>query len=585
MTVHGTAVAESVRTCIRLYLSNKRTEGFAALEPRFAPVEDYLPIGEIPDGKSVLKSVKAMITLIEGLLSGSAESIRSCLSEFWEAEQLANESKHKEWIGNRISRGLSYMFGGLVQLFIGSYVKAGVNLTIGYNLVRAFEKDVLAYSDESDSDLIRSLGLLTLGLLNFFAMIVPPSILAVSNILGIGPSRAKFEEYIRLCSDEKGIFSYMAKLIEVYSLINSKNFMFSKITQEEIVKCRRLMDECMQDAPNSLVIRVMNASVCLGEGRRAEAIETLTAPQVTSIVDSAEWATMTLGISYKLGVAHICCFNFRGASQAFSKAADSIQASDRWHYIPFMRALEGMTYLATVADSSESFVVDDIKRVALDIFAPTYIDRDLRDTVVLPGDHWGARMGYDYTSFLSESSDEVIEEWIKSKEPITDLLFATITCLYQFDKVDMDKVKMFLRSVRNQDGKSPKLKVVMGEYFRRTDRLNDSVAAFDDALSLIDAQVAEGGVDRDSIVGFSLVFQGAALCAAGEARTAQEVLADLEEDISQSKSLSNWSLAPRTSSVKPGNLVNVNGGEFELILSFRRNGLRRLIEECLRNPE
>ena len=560
------------------YLQNHRIEAFDLILKVDTSSKEGLK-NESRDTSSILRSVRAIIELIEGLLSGSAETISKSLDEFWAAEKLANDSKDREWLGNRISRGLSYMFGGLVQLFIGSYVKASFNLTFGYKLIRSFEKDVVNYSEESDCDLIRSLGLLVLALVNFFAIILPPSVVAVGEMLGVGPSQSKFTEYLRMCSEENGSFSYMAKLIEVYSVINSKNFTFSKISQNDLSRCRTLMDECLAVAPNSVVIRVMNASVCLGEGRSKEAIDTLSSPEISEVINRPEWSTMRLAVAYKLGVAYICRFEFEKASKAFSSAARSIQSSGGWHYIPFMRALEGVSFLAAVSQSPELYPhVSSIRNKVLDIFMPCYQDRDLTNTIVLPGDYWGSRMGHEMSVRLNSDleNDEKFSLWLKEKNPISDIMFVTITCLYQFDKVSLDMLKQFIESVKNVTG-SGKLEVVRGEYYRRIERYNKSVAAFDEALSIADGT----DIDKDSVIGFSLVFQGAALCKAGEKETSIEVLKDLDEEMAKNKSVLSWKTsAPKTiSGIKPGNLVKPLGGEFDLILSLRRNGLKRLIDE------
>lgn len=580
MTIPEGSAADAIRRSMKLYLDNRRLEAFEALSCASDEHDNDKSVSEYRDSRSILRSVRAMIELIEGLLSGSAETISNCLLDFWAAEKLANESKDKEWIGNRISRGLSYMFGGLVQLFTGSYVKAGLNLTVSYNLIRSFEKDVVAYTDEQDKDLIRSLGLLVLALLNFFSMVIPPSILAVGELLGMGPSRSKFQEYIRMCSSEEGIFSFIAKLFEVYSVINSKNFIFDTISKEELANCRKLMDECMAEAPHSVVMRVMDASVCLGEGRRKEAILTLTDPEIEAIVLKPEWSTMRLAVSYKLGVAYLCAFEFAKASESFGKAAASIEQSGRWHYIAFMRALEGISYLASESYSRLPKSAAEIRSHALEIFAPAFQDRDLSDTVVLPGDYWGARMGYEYSVLVDGFTDEALLEWISSKGPVTGIMFTMITCLYQFDKVDTDALKPFVK-ISNS---SAHHKVVVGEYYRKIGRLSESVAAFDDALALMDTAVAAGEIDKDSVTGFALIFQGAALCMAGEQEAAKEVLADVDAEIANAKSaFSSWRFSPQTGSLKPGNLVKLNGGEFDLMLSFRRSGLKRLIDENQNN--
>ena len=546
--IHGTA-AVNIREFLDLYLRNDRDRAFKFLHPQSSDLKtNYLE-----------RAVHAMIELTEGMLSGSAESITRSLDLFWAAEKCANESPDKDRIGCRITRGLSYLFGAIVQLFIGSYVKASVNLAVAYKLIRGFEAEVLDYKSDADQDLIRSLGLLILALLNFFSVVLPSSVLSVGDLLGIGPSKTKFEEYINMCGYEGGQFAFMAKLIRVYSVINSKNFMFEKISPDDLKLCRKYMDECLLSAPDSIVLRVMDASVMLGEGRRKDAIDSLSSLDLSH----GDWSTMRLAVSYKLGVAYICDFEFARASEAFSDAAESIAASGNWHYIPFMRTLQAITYLGSVDSTTD---LDMIKSRALDILVPTLIERDLKDTVVLPGDYWGARKGQEYTALLQKEG--WLKSHIESRGAVIDVLFALVTCLYQFDKCDLDSLKKELFNPAIIP--SAKYHIVLGEYYRRIGKYNSAVGALDDALLAVD-QLAE---DKDSMAGFALVFQGASLCNAKEAETAREVLLDLDKELGKRKSLLNWST--------PSSLVKPEGCEFELILSFRRNGLKQLIEST--NP-
>lgn len=570
--------AHVVREVMRLYLANKRSEAHALIQLSLNDIATRH--SECPDASSLLRSVWAMVELIEGLLSGSADMISSCIDGFWAAEQLANESTDKEWIGNRISRGLSYMFGGLVQVFIGSYVKAGVNVTIAFKLIRDFEKDVLVYSDPRDKDLIRSLGLLILAMVNFFSVILPPSVVAVGDYLGVGLSESKFIEYVTMCNDEGGIFAYISKLIQVYSLVNSKNFKFEKVTDTELAQCRSLMDECLRDAPNSVVLHVMNASVFLGEGKPKEAVATLTTKEITAAINESDWATMALAVHFKLGVAYWCDFEFESAQAAFQKAGDAIEKSGRWHYLPFMRSLEGLSYLSHMSLSPKRPDIGTIRIKADHIFAPTYISRNLSNTIVLPGDYWGARIGFEYATLLSETPDAALEELLDAKTPVTDALYALLGCLYQFDKLDSAKLGKFVSAVKDSDKKTAKLNAVIGEYYRKIGKWSRAVSAFDDALAAADEIINEGRPDRDSVIAFSLIFQAAALCFAGEVDTAKEVFADVEEEINRSDpggGFFGWSA--HAGPVQPGNLVKPGGNELDLIISFRRSGLKRKIDQ------
>ena len=577
MTSDSTDPASIIRKAMRLYLDNHRDEAHKMLETAAKDREAARAHG--PDASSLFRSIWALVDLIEGLLSGSADTIANCIDGFWAAEKLANESTDKEWIGNRISRGLSYMFGGLVQVFIGSYVKAGVNLTVAAKLIRDLEKDVLDYSDPRDKDLIRSLGLLVLAMLNFFSVILPPSIVAIGEFLGVGLSEAKFNEYVSLCNKEGGTFAYISKLIQVYSLINSKNFMFNKITEVELTRCRTLMNECLRDAPNSVVIHVMNASVCLGEGKPKEAVATLTKKEVTATIEKPEWATMALAVLFKLGVAHLCDFKFDSAEAAFRKAADAIDKSGRWHYIPFMRSLEGLSYLAHVSSIAERPGVSAIREKAERIFRPTLESHSLMNTIVLPGDYWGARVGFEYMTLLASSSDEELLGALDAKAPVVDALYALLGCLYQFDKIDSEKLGQFVESVKGCK-KTAKLSAVTGEYYRKVGKWSQAVSAFDDALACADEFVNEGEPDRDSVIAFSLIFQGASLCFAGELETAKEVFADLDEELDRPEpvgALFGWGKVKGP--IQAGNLVKPSGKELDLIISFRRNGLKRKIAE------
>ena len=579
-----------IEKALNLYLANHRVEAYELLDSRNVAHGLNGNFTDGPDVTSILRSTNAMINLVEGLLSGSADTISKCVDDFWTAEKLANESPDKEWIGNRISRGACYMFGGLLQVFVGSYVKAGINLTVAYKLIRDFENDVLAYSGEDK--VIRSLGLLVLALLNFFSIVLPPSITTVGDYLGLEVSKDKFHKYISACNEEGGTFSFISKLTLVYYTINSKNFMFEHASPEELRMCRTLIDECLEKAPLSVVVRVMNANVCLAEGKPFESIKTLTENHIVEVIARPEWATMALATEYKLGVSHLCSLDFESAQKAFGKAADSVEKTGRWHYVPFMKTLEGMSYLASVSMLPKVSDVATIRKQALAIFAPTYVDREKGSTVVMPGDLWGSRVGYEHACMLTEIPDTDLEEFISTRCPVIDILYAMMTCLYQFDKILDSKLNTLFGQTEKFDKNYLKFNTVLGEYFRKIGKLNKAVAAFDDAAAALDDNLEEGGTDKDNILGFTLVFQGAALWADDDIETAKEVLADLDDSIGERQSERKGSLvgglvksltftgSSGTTSGKPiaGNLVNPAGGEFDLILSFRRNGLRRKLD-------
>jgi tetratricopeptide (TPR) repeat protein len=575
--------ARIIRTAISVYLENKRLEAYDLLDDQKYHAGKHK---SEHDAASLLRSCNAMLNLFEGLLSGASDTLSKCIDDFWAAEKLANESVDKEWIGNRVSRGLSYMFGGLLQVFIGSYVKAGVNLTIAFKLIHDFEEDVLSY-EGPDQELIRSIGLLVLGLLNFFSIVLPPSITTVSDYLGLGFSREKFHEYIGKCNSENGVFAFVSRLILVYYQVNSKNFMLDSNSKAELEQCRSMMNTCLSEAPNSVIIRVMNASVCLAEGNPDAAVNTLTDQCISQVVGLPEWSTMALATEYKLGVAYLCKMDFGKAASAFGMAAESVEKTNRWHYIPFMKCLQGLSYLASVSLEQEH---ESIRSTALGIFAQTYMNRDINTAVVMPGDLWGARMGYEYAKLLHGSTGSELESFIKSNSTAVDLMFAMMTCLYQFDKIEISRLTEFMNAnLSTMDKTKMKTLVVIGEYYRRIGKYSKAVGFFDDAIALADEEIEKGEKDKDSILGFGLVFQGAALCQDGEVNTAKEVLADLDKaivDIKQDKKPSivdgivKSFMSPETgeNSIIPGNLVHENGGEFDLLLSFRRNALKRKIE-------
>ena len=588
--------ADTLRAAIRLYFNNDRVGCSNLLDSQRYLKENGHNFGkENPNAASVLKSVHALLTVVEGLLSGSSDTIGRCLDEFWAAEKLANECNDKEWMGNRISRGTCYLFGGLLQVFIRSYVKAGVNLTIGYKLIHDFERDLLNYKGP-DCEIIRSFGLLVLAILNFFSLILPPSVATLGDMLGLKISRTKFSEYIHLCMSENGDFSNIARLVYVYYLINSKSFMFNKIDPEELRHCREIIDAAMHQYPNSVVIRVMNASVCLGEGNPAKAVLTLSDSSLMNVIENrAEWSTMALAVFFKLGVSNLCMLDFEAAKIAFSNAANAIDKTKKWNYIPFMRTLEGMSYLAAVSSvvpvNSSSSSSSAPRSVAQSIFAPTYIDHDLSgNPIILPGDLWGSRMGYEYACFLQKCSDDEFSKYLNSIEPLVDILYGMVTCLYCFDKLDTTRVSSeMIERIRGL--KSKRANLVLGEYYRKMGQYDDSVAFFDDAIEMADDDIRQGNGDKDSILPFSLVFQGAALCMMNnKIDTAKEVLSDLDDviargvprKVNQNRNtffgLSLGHTNDEDNTPKPGNIVNVNGGEFELMLNFRRNALKQKID-------
>lgn len=587
------SLSETIRSAIRLYFTNDRISCSTLLDSERYSKENYNKFGrDNPNAASVLKSVHALLTVVEGLLSGSSDTLARCIEEFWEAEKLANDCDDKEWMGNRISRGTCYLFGGLLQVFIRSYMKAGVNLTIGYKLIHDFEQDLLNYKGP-DSEMIRSFGLLVLAILNFFSLILPPSVATLGDMLGLKISRTKFSEYIHLCMSENGDFANIARLVYVYYLINSKSFMFNKIDPSEIARCREIIDDAMRQYPNSIVIRVMNASVCLGESNPSGAVSTLSDSSLMRVIENRpEWSTMGLAVFFKLGVSNLCMLNFNDAKTAFNNAANTIDKTGKWNYIPFMRTLEGMSFLA---EGKNRMNIPELKTEGMKIFAPTFIDHDLSgNPIILPGDLWGSRMGYEYACFLTSASDSEIDKYISSIEPIVDILYGMVTCLYCFDKLDTSRlVDNMVEAIREE--KTKRAKLVLGEYYRKIGQYDESISCFDDAIEMADEDVRVGNGDKDSILPFSLVFQGAALCMSGQADTAREVFSDLDDVIArgvprkihQTRSSFFGLPVPGATGgaevLKPGNLVNVNGGEFELMLNFRRNALKQKIDALAKN--
>lgn len=581
-----------IKLAVRLYLNNQRVEAMEALS-----VKKYLEASgginvDIPDASSVLKAFEGSIGLLEGMLSGSADTLVIILEDFWEAERLANNSPDREWIGNRVSRGMSYLLGGILQVFMGRYVKGGLNIAIAFKLIRDFEQDVLSIPAHSDEGYVRSLGLLVLSLLNFFAQVLPSSITSAGDLLGLGISKDKFREYIEMCHREKGEFSLIAKLVLVHSTINSKNFVFEKTTKEEIASCRNLMEECLSLGPESVIVHVINASVCLGESNLKGAEETLSDEKILAVISHTEWSNMELAVGFKLGVIYLCGFEFSKAERAFKMAADSIAKNPkRWHYVPFMRALQGLSHMAGISPSCCD--LGEFRSEAVSIFSETFLDRDLSDgTVVLPGDHWGARTGYEQTKLLKNLSDEDLKTFILRRGPVFNVLFALMSVLYNFEKIDTCKLDAFFRELEKvevtgvDEQTDYKIPAVEGEYYRKKGCWDKSVSAFDDAIERIDSGIRNHAwEDKDSILGFCLVLQGAALAASGDMETAHEVLSDLSDVLTESKdssimaALANTFSYPRKDGdvILPGNLVKSHGGEFALMLSFRRNGLRRKI--------
>jgi hypothetical protein len=323
----------------------------------------------------------------------------------------------------------------------------------------------------------------------------------------------------------------------------------------------------------------MNASVYLGESLPNKAVASLTHSDVTDVISRPEWTTMALAVYFKLGVSNLCFLNFSAAHDAFNKAGNTIEATNKWNYIPFMRTLEGMSFLASVQNVTLNNIAN-IRSIASKIFAPTFIDHDMSDNpILLPGDYWGSRMGYEYGCLLMKSSDDELVDFFHRRTPFIDILYGMVTCLYCFDKVDPTAFREAdIQAIKMHASKRSLL--VLGEYYRKIGRYNDSVSFFDDAIELCDSNEC----DCDSILPFSLVFQGASLCSAGDPETAREVLADLDSVLKSysggkiSKTLFGQKIAINHYPIKPGNLVNVDGGELDIMLNFRRNALKQKID-------
>jgi tetratricopeptide (TPR) repeat protein len=586
--------AEMIEKALDAYMRNDRLAAFKSLDVAAYQKSNDGKFGkDRPDCSSLLLCSRAMLELVEGLLSGSGDTISACLDVFWEAEKLANDSTYKEAIENRISRGCCYLFGGLLQVFIKSYVKSGVNLTIGYKLIRDFESDVISYKGANES-LIRSLGLLVLALLNFFSLILPPTVTSIGDVLGFSVSKSKFSDYIDRCIGENGPYAIIARLIFVYYMINSKSFLFSKSEPSELEVCRAHIDSALARYSDSLAIRVMNASMCLSENNAKGAISTLSDEKLAIALSSSEWSTMALAVNYKLGISYLCVLDFGRARSAFSAAAAAVESTkNSWNYIPFMNCLEGICFLA---ENHTGKSITATRDTALEIFVHTYIDRDVSTSVILPGDLWGARVGYEYACILSKMSDKELAVFIKELHPMVDILYCMATSLYSFERISpellTDEILHNLERIKH----SKKAKLVLGECYRRKGDWPGAVNAFDDAIEIADHE--DAGPDKDNVLAFSLIFQAAALCDDGDVETAQEVMNDLDKTMRAISTNSNDFLVNVLSSFTgkrtgptvadpahplPGNIVSDKGNEFELILNFRRNGIQKRVREETNN--
>jgi Protein of unknown function (DUF3808) len=494
---------------------------------------------------AIYKLGSACVGLAEGLTAGALDRLSSCLEILWEAEDLANTSS-RHWVGNALTRGVCLLFGGLIQVIQQSWVKAGINLTKAWVIIRSCLVEALDYRGP-ERELVRSLALFLVGALNMVVSVLPSNLLSFVELAGFDGNRSKALSSLETCRTESGPFSPFAGIVTLNFLVYVKPFLMEVVKTGDLHDAQVIVDWAMKKFPDSYFYKMGHASLCMTSRDPAQAVVVL-----TGVAESAtEVPTLQMLLYYRRGLANICAGCFEAAAADFhSGVAVGIKAG-RQSYVPFMCMLElcCLKTLSPEADISSQTEVIEKMRVDID-----------KENTWLPSDKWSFRRSEEYKSF-------------EAPPPYTlDLFYAGIlnfSCT--LDKTPATVRDETITPLLNklpadaQLGDVAKRQLIRAEILRLGGRRGEALDALDSILDRSDVEFK--GFERDALRQLSLVWQALLFAQAAEPEAAQEALKDLDD----------WQLR-NAGILGHVNLASGQESDFDVVLKFKRQGVQRMIE-------
>ena len=484
----------------------------------------------------------AAVNLSEGFSSGALDRLGDSLDTLWEAEDLAYSSS-RQWVGNSLIRGVCLMFGGMIQVIQQSWVKAGINITKAWTIIRPSLVEALDYRG-SEREFVRNLALFLNGTLNLLVSVLPSKLLSLIELVGFEGSRSKSLSSLESCRTEDGPFSPFAALIILNFLLVVRPYLLETVKTGDKVEAQTVIEWAKAKYPGSFFFHLAEASLFMVSREPGLAVKAL-----SGLAESAgEVPTLQMLLFYRRGFANLANGNHRAALLDFNSARDAQLNSGRQSYVPFlsMLSLGCKKTLDPAADVSVDFSI--IEKMRLEI--------EKSDTW-LPSDRWSFRRSAEYKT-------------IEKPNYSLDLYYAGVLCFSS----TMDKTPLTVRSEIITPlldklpsdapvGELAKRQLIRAEVLRLAGKRGEALDALDSILDRSDVEFK--GYERDALRQLSLVWQALLFAQAAEPEAASEALKDLDD----------WQL--KNSGVF-GHLSSGMDSDFDVVLKFKRQGVQRMID-------
>ena len=564
------------RTVVQEGLDGLAMNKFKESESLFSTALDQLEASSNPDPaiKAMYRMGLGCVALAEGFAASALDRLNEALPQLWKAE--AEAAQANTWIGVQLVRGVSLLFGGMIQILQKENVKGGLNLTKAWSIIKPAAEEGLVYQGEN-ADMVRSMSLFLLGGMNLLVSILPPAIVSVAGFAGFDGKRSRALNRLRQCWKEQGLFSAFAALVILNFHILARPLIFEKQTPVETALCEQLLSWGEQKFPGSLLFELFRGLHLLTIHKHEEAIQVF-GPGC----HASEVATLKMIFLYKRGFAKLITLDFEAAAEDFAAGANSQIQSGRFSYVPACKCIEALCLL--LIGKSE------ISRVS-DCWEEVERQRGKHIELMMPSDLWSLRKAEHYgrkqisdckscvrkmaaidlfygpVLFLASMADKIAP---KTRKLVKALLVGDCECdlpiNYQCQR------EVFLAELSRQDRK-------------RSAALDHLESVLEIANAAEDAERNTGWFGSSStpgknslclaseaVVPIALLWQAAIFVEAKEAEAALEGLKELDDGLARDAGILGIGL----------NAIGIaadTGTEFDVFLKFRRSGLKRLADQ------
>ncbi|EER12553.1 conserved hypothetical protein [Perkinsus marinus ATCC 50983] len=516
----------------------------------------------------------ALASLLDGLASFANDQLDDCLSRVWLTEKLAGESPD-QWIGQRFLRGMCYMFGGIVQILQQSFVKAGVNLTRSWTLIKSMEKEVLNYVGY-EADVVKSLGSFVIGTLNLVVTMLPGSIVAVAELVGFdGTNRAASIGLLEECYKGGGLLApYAALVISAYHL-QMRSFMGESPSNEELDEVRGILDEGLGNYHNSCVYLIEMAEYHAVRRNPEAALRTMDVAG-----RSCDRPALALVVNMKKAVYHMLCMEWEEAIGCIRKASLCHEEVGRRTYVPFFGALEailrkltGQEYQSCIERVERYRAMNKSNWRASDLLAFKKIEEySKRPDRVIPSIDVVELMMLQFYC-LNKASIAVI------KGPLTALLSETNTACIQ----DEARRLVLLAELHRLAGEPDEAIRLAGKVIGKEDELMPPQPVPESADLILLRPYWSG----TCLV--ALLVKRQALADKGEWEAGDEAVEQMNavawrlQQIDPTPKARKSFLAMMSNTIQSYAGAKPSGGYFDMTLKFKRHALRKRLEARVKN--